>query len=279
MELRETSYITVPAFARTQYGLSGNSLLTYAIIHGFSQDGATWFTGSAAYIAEWCGCDKKTTLRILAKLCEDGLLVKRKRVENGVTFCDYMAVTPSQSRQKAVSSPKPAECGQAVKEDAAQKTASVAEPSEFATQSMRIYNACNGTDVKPSANVLGMLDSLKLQGVTLAQVSAVCRLKADQVAAGKDGTEWNTPARIFGSRFADYLAECQQNLRKKAKSAKKRRNNATCPHCGGRGWWSPQLGRYTCGACCETFGADEQPEQPVEQPSELPANSVDAVAW
>lgn len=73
-------------------GLSGNELITYAIIYGFSQDGETWFTGSASYIANWCGCKKQAALANLAKLVEKGLIEKREHVANGVKLCDYRAV-------------------------------------------------------------------------------------------------------------------------------------------------------------------------------------------
>ena len=69
--------------------LGGNELIIFAVIFGFSQDGESWYTGSRAYLAEWCKASKKTVSNNLAKLCEKGFLEKRVRIESGVTFNDY----------------------------------------------------------------------------------------------------------------------------------------------------------------------------------------------
>lgn len=88
-------YVHIERFMVDELGLSGNELITYAIIHGFSQDGESWFTGSAAYIAGWCGCKKQAVFANLKKLVEKGVIEKREHVTNGVTLCDYRVVTPS----------------------------------------------------------------------------------------------------------------------------------------------------------------------------------------
>lgn len=85
-------YVHIERFMVDDLGLSGNELITYAIVHGFSQDGESWFTGSASYIAGWCGCRKQAALANLSKLVDKGLLEKREHVTNGVRLCDYRAV-------------------------------------------------------------------------------------------------------------------------------------------------------------------------------------------
>jgi hypothetical protein len=89
--INPNSYYTVLGWMREELGLKGNALAVYAIIYGFSQDGASEYAGSARYLAEWLGCDKKTVLRALADLTEKGHLVKRTTYQNGVTFCNYVA--------------------------------------------------------------------------------------------------------------------------------------------------------------------------------------------
>lgn len=91
MAVKLNSYVNIQAFMVNELGLSGNELIIYAVIHGFSQDGESWFTGSRGYLAEWCQTSKKTISNNLAKLCEKGFLEKRTRIENGVTFNDYRA--------------------------------------------------------------------------------------------------------------------------------------------------------------------------------------------
>lgn len=77
---------------RNDLNLSGNELLIYAVVYGFSQDGESWYQGSRGFIADWAGCSKDTVSRYLSKMVDSGLLEKRKRVENNQTFTDYRAV-------------------------------------------------------------------------------------------------------------------------------------------------------------------------------------------
>lgn len=84
------NYIVIQGWMVTELGLKGNELIVYALIHGFSQTYDTAFTGSAQYIADWIGSDKHNVLRVLKRLVENGLLIKRDRFINGVKFCDYL---------------------------------------------------------------------------------------------------------------------------------------------------------------------------------------------
>lgn len=87
--VRDTNFIVIQAFMRNDLQLKGNELMAYAIIYGFTQDGEQWFHGSRAYIADWLGCSRKTVSTTLDALVEKGLVEKRTRIENRVTFCDY----------------------------------------------------------------------------------------------------------------------------------------------------------------------------------------------
>lgn len=70
--------------------LKGSKLIVFALIYGFSQDGESWFTGSASYIAKWCKCSKKQVYNILRDLVSDGLLERRNIANtNGVSLVDY----------------------------------------------------------------------------------------------------------------------------------------------------------------------------------------------
>jgi hypothetical protein len=80
----------------SELGLKGNALAVYAIIYGFSQDGASEYSGSSRYLCEWLGCSKKTILSALAYLTEQGHLEKKTVIKNGVTYCNYVAVRTAQ---------------------------------------------------------------------------------------------------------------------------------------------------------------------------------------
>lgn len=89
MRIKPDNYMTIQGWMRTELGLKGNELIVYALIYGFSQTEAQWFTGSRQYIAEWTGCSIRTVQNILDKLTNDGLIVKRKGRRKGAYFCDY----------------------------------------------------------------------------------------------------------------------------------------------------------------------------------------------
>ena len=44
-------YVTVMDWMWDDLGLSGNDILCYALIYGFSQDGKSEFKGTASYVA------------------------------------------------------------------------------------------------------------------------------------------------------------------------------------------------------------------------------------
>jgi len=89
MKVGEKNFLNIQGFMRTELNLKGNELLVYAIIFGFTQDGESFFTGSAQYIADWIGSTKKTARTILNSLADKGLLEKKEVIENSVKFCHY----------------------------------------------------------------------------------------------------------------------------------------------------------------------------------------------
>jgi hypothetical protein len=76
---KDTNYITILPFMVQDLGLRGSALITYAVIHAFSQDGESQFAGSVGYISEWTGTDERTTRNNLKFLLEQELIIVRKR--------------------------------------------------------------------------------------------------------------------------------------------------------------------------------------------------------
>ena len=56
MTIKNENFITIHAWMISRLGLSGASLIIYAVIFGFSQDGESYFRGSRQYLADWCNC-------------------------------------------------------------------------------------------------------------------------------------------------------------------------------------------------------------------------------
>ncbi len=74
--------------------LTGNDLICYALIYGFTQSGG-YFSNSSSYISEWLGVSKRSVIEILKRLCDVGLLEKKTHEENGVKICEYKANVPN----------------------------------------------------------------------------------------------------------------------------------------------------------------------------------------
>ena len=88
--INNENYITIQGWMVNELGLKGNSLIIYATIYGFSQTNNCEFTGSANYLAEWCGCSRQTVMTTLNKLVKDNLIIKHEEFRNNVKFCSYV---------------------------------------------------------------------------------------------------------------------------------------------------------------------------------------------
>ena len=76
-------------------GLSGNDLVVFALINGFSQNGQGCFYGSLSYICETCGIARRTAVYILQELVEKGLITKSETMQNGVKYVAYQVSAKS----------------------------------------------------------------------------------------------------------------------------------------------------------------------------------------
>jgi len=85
------NYFTILDFMVKDLKLSGNELLIYALIYGFSQDGDSEFKGSINYLSERIGACRKTTQNTLNSLLKKGLIDKKIDTINNVTFNRYKA--------------------------------------------------------------------------------------------------------------------------------------------------------------------------------------------
>jgi hypothetical protein len=86
----KNNYITIQGWMVQELKLNGNSLLTFALIHGFTQDGNSEFTGSLKYICKWLNCSKPTAMKSLIDLSIKGYIKKDSTIVNHITFNRYM---------------------------------------------------------------------------------------------------------------------------------------------------------------------------------------------
>ena len=82
-------YINIQSFMVQDLKLSGNELLTYAIVYGFSQDGESVFLGSSKYVSYALGISRTTAIKALDGLTDKGLIIKFQEKINDVVFNRY----------------------------------------------------------------------------------------------------------------------------------------------------------------------------------------------
>ena len=99
--IKNDGYVAIQSFMVTKLGLTGNNLIIYAIIYGFSQDGINDYHGTRAYLAEWCGCTVRGIQKNLNELVKRGLIAKVKD-ENGQQV-KYMALWNMENASKFTS--------------------------------------------------------------------------------------------------------------------------------------------------------------------------------
>lgn len=81
-------YFTITSEMRA-LGLTGNDLLVYAVIAGYSANRQGCYYGSLAYLCEVTGIARRTAIDVLKRLQDRGLLYKEERIENNIRRCFY----------------------------------------------------------------------------------------------------------------------------------------------------------------------------------------------
>ena len=92
--MKNKNYITILGWMVNELSLSGNDLICYAVIYGFSQDDNFW-EGSQSYLSDWLGVSRRTVIDILKRLISNGFIAKQEYEVNNVKFCKYKAIVPN----------------------------------------------------------------------------------------------------------------------------------------------------------------------------------------
>jgi predicted transcriptional regulator len=87
--MKDTNYITIIGWMVNKLGLSGNDLLVYAVIYGFSQDKKSVFKGSLSYLSGCLNVSKRAVIDILNRLVIKGMIIKKEYTKNGQKYCEY----------------------------------------------------------------------------------------------------------------------------------------------------------------------------------------------
>lgn len=73
----------------TELHLQGAELLTFALVHQFTQSGAGTYKGNTDYLSSWTGWAENTCRKHLTALVQKGLIVESRGRENNSPFCHY----------------------------------------------------------------------------------------------------------------------------------------------------------------------------------------------
>ena len=76
-KVNDLNYIQISGWMINSLHLKGNELLVYALIHGFSQDGMSVFSGGVRYISAWLSSTDHTVIAALKSLLAKKLICRR----------------------------------------------------------------------------------------------------------------------------------------------------------------------------------------------------------
>lgn len=86
---KNTNTIVIQGWMINELKLSGNELILYALIYGFSQDGESEFYGSLNYVSTALNCSKPTVIKALNSLIDKNLIYKNQNSINGIVYSKY----------------------------------------------------------------------------------------------------------------------------------------------------------------------------------------------
>lgn len=91
--IKDNNYIQISGWMINELNLKGNELLVYGLIHGFSQDGRSVYSGGLSYISSWLNCTENTVISALKSLLKKDLIKKEVRNQKGsVKYVEYYTV-------------------------------------------------------------------------------------------------------------------------------------------------------------------------------------------
>lgn len=89
------NYITIEDWMVKRYGLQGNELIIYAVIHSFSRDGTSKFKGGSRYFRFWTGKSRPTISRCIKSLLEKKIIYKTDKYTGPGKprhYCEYWSI-------------------------------------------------------------------------------------------------------------------------------------------------------------------------------------------
>jgi len=89
--MQNDNFTIITGWMCNELRLSGNELLVYAAIYGFSKDGASHYSGGRRYLSESFNISLPTVDKALKGLVEKKYIIRYPKEINGVVFNEYYA--------------------------------------------------------------------------------------------------------------------------------------------------------------------------------------------
>lgn len=103
---KDNNTILIQGWMLNKFELSGNELIAYALIYGFSQDEKSTFYGSINYISSALNCSKPTAISVLNNLLFKGVIAKEQVIVNGIVNNTYKHLDTSKVSLPLPKTPK-----------------------------------------------------------------------------------------------------------------------------------------------------------------------------
>lgn len=214
MDIKDTNFVTIQGWMRTELNLKGNELLVYAVIYGFSQLAGTKFTGSRKYLAEWCGCSMATIDRTLISLVDKGLISKTSHITKyGCRAVEYAATRPTSIDEHSDAEPQTTDADNPrtaadepqplVNEPQAPAQPRKPDPTEEVIDHL---NRRAGTHYRSTtSNTRKLIKARLKEGFTVDEIKLVIDKKCDEWLNNRDMAQYLRPETLFGPKFESYL--------------------------------------------------------------------------
>ena len=97
----KNSYTIIPDYLM-DLDLNLTEIVALATIAGFCQDGESDFHGSYSYLARKCKIERRSAMRVIARLVDKGLISKTETITNGVKSCSIRLTDIAQVSSEVV---------------------------------------------------------------------------------------------------------------------------------------------------------------------------------
>ena len=105
--MENTDFLNIQGWMINELNLKGNELIIYALIYGFTKDGASEFRGSRQYMADWTNSSVRSVQNVVNSLVNKGMIEKNNHINKygSLETSGYKAINVPKLYSEKSSSP------------------------------------------------------------------------------------------------------------------------------------------------------------------------------